>query len=154
MPNCRTCEKELTNSDYFCSFGCATIGLTRDIEKFQKEFDYPYAEVAEDNCKHLNQQQYENIFMESVSDNNSFVPDLGSRNRRPIVTTQTLIFNPIAMKGFNHLTIHDIAGDEEAYNSYMKKYGGGKSEVKPPSAKNIEEAKRLATIIQNLYELD
>jgi len=55
MLKCRTCGKPLVSTDYFCSFGCAAKGLTVDIEEFKKEFDYPYAEVAEENCKHLNQ---------------------------------------------------------------------------------------------------
>ena len=56
LKKCRTCGKELNNTDYFCSFGCASRGLTEDIEEFKKEFDYPYAEVADENCKHLNQE--------------------------------------------------------------------------------------------------
>ncbi len=56
MLKCYTCAKPiLGETDYFCSFGCAAKGLTKDIDKFRKEFDYPYAEVAEDNCKNLNQ---------------------------------------------------------------------------------------------------
>ena len=56
MPKCRTCDQPiLGETDYFCSFGCAVKGLTKDIDKFQKEFDYPYGEVAEENCKNLNQ---------------------------------------------------------------------------------------------------
>lgn len=55
LKKCRTCGKELKSTDYFCSFGCAARGLTEDIEEFKKEFDYPYGEVAEENCKHLNQ---------------------------------------------------------------------------------------------------
>jgi len=55
MLKCRTCGKELKSTNYFCSFGCAARGLTEDIEEFKKEFDYPYGEVAEENCKHLNQ---------------------------------------------------------------------------------------------------
>jgi len=58
------------------------------------------------------------------------------------------------MKGFNHLTIHEIAADEEAFNAYLAKYGGGKTNVRPPSVENVMEAKKIATIIQNLYELD
>ena len=58
------------------------------------------------------------------------------------------------MKGFNHLTIHEIASDEEAFNAYIAKYGGDRINVRPASVQNVLEAKKIATIIQNLYELD
>ena len=58
------------------------------------------------------------------------------------------------MKGFNHLTIQQIASDEEAFNAYIEKYGGDRMNVRPPSMQNVLEAKKIATIIQNLYELD
>ena len=58
------------------------------------------------------------------------------------------------MKGFNHLTIHQIASDEEAFNTYIEKYGGDRMNVRPPSVQNVLEAKRIAKTIQNLYELD
>ena len=58
------------------------------------------------------------------------------------------------MKGFNHLTIQQIASDEEAFNAYIAKYGGDRTNVRPPSVENVLEAKKIATIIQNLYELD
>ena len=58
------------------------------------------------------------------------------------------------MKGFNHLTIHQIAEDEKAFNAYIAKYGGGRMNIRPPSVKSVMEAKKTATIIQNLYELN
>ena len=58
------------------------------------------------------------------------------------------------MKGFNHLTIHEIASDEEAFNAYIAKYGGDRINAGPASVQNVLEAKRIATIIQNLYELN
>ena len=58
------------------------------------------------------------------------------------------------MKGFNHLTIQQIASDEKAFNAYIAKYGGDRMNVRPPSVESVMEAKKVATIIQNLYELD
>ena len=58
------------------------------------------------------------------------------------------------MKGFNHLTIQQIASDEKAFNAYIAKYGGDRMNIRPPSVENVMEAKRVAKIIQNLYELD
>lgn len=54
---CVTCGEPLKNSDYYCSFGCGQKDLGKGIRELMEY--YPYAEVADENCKALIHTNYE-----------------------------------------------------------------------------------------------